>query len=201
METIENINKYTISRHAMERYSERIMGKEENIDINRFITLNEDKIKTDINKMITHGELIYSGKQYKSKDGKNANAVVDVFLRDCWIVLADNKSKNVITLYKIDLNLGDDFNKIYISKMMEKLTEAKVSLEETKQQVEEESNTYKRLITEAEFQIKEYKAMIKNLEELCVGYKIIVDNNIVKVSHANRELAEVVNQMIGKKEF
>lgn len=194
-------NLYTISRHAMERYSERLMGKEENIDINRFITLNEDKIKTDINKMISYGELIYTGKQYKSKDGKNANAVVDVFLRDCWIVLADSKSKNVITLYKIDLGLDDEFNKIYISKMLVRLNESKAALEETKKQVEAESNTYRELIAEAEFQIKEYKAMIKNLEELCVGYKTIIDNNIVKVSKANRDLAHVLNTMIGKKEF
>lgn len=194
-------NLYTISRHAMERYSERIMGKDENIDINRFITLNEEKIKTDINKMIQFGELIYTGKQYKSKDGKNANAVVDVFLRDCWIVLADSKSKNVITLYKIDLGLDDEFNKIYISKMLERLSESKVTLEETKKQVEAESNTYKKMIADAETEIKIYKSMIKNLEELCEGYKIIVDNNIVKVSKASREVAHILNTMIGKKEF
>lgn len=194
-------NLYTISRHAMERYSERLMGKEENIDINRFITLNEDKIKTDINKMIQFGELIYTGKQYKSKDGKNANAVVDVFLRDCWIVLADNKSKNVITLYKIDLGLDDEFNKIYISKMLERLSESKAALEETKKQVEAESNTYKEMIADAESEIKAYKSMIKNLEELCEGYKMIIDNNIVKVSKANRDVAHILNTMIGKKEF
>lgn len=194
-------NLYTISRHAMERYSERLMGKEENIDINRFITLNEDKIKTDINKMISYGELIYTGKQYKSKDGKNANAVVDVFLRDCWIVLADSKSKNVITLYKIDLGLDDEFNKIYISKMLERLSESKAALEETKKQVEAESNTYKEMIADAESEIKAYKSMIKNLEELCEGYKMIIDNNIVKVSKANRDVAHILNTMIGKKEF
>lgn len=194
-------NLYTISRHAMERYSERIMGKEENIDVNRFITLNEDKIKADINKMISYGELIYTGKQNKSKDGKNANAVVDVFLRDCWIVLADNKSKNVITLYKIDLGLDDEFNKIYISKMLERLNESKVALEETKKQVESESNTYKKMIADAETEIKVYKSMIKNLEELCEGYKMIVDNNIVKISKANKEVVDCLNTMIGKKEF
>lgn len=194
-------NLYTISRHSAERYAERIMGKDENIDINRFITMNEDKIKTDINKMIQFGDLIYTGKQYKSKDGKNANAVVDVFLRDCWIVLADNKSKNVITLYKIDLGLDDEFNKIYISKMLERLSESKAALEETKKQVEAESNTYKEMIADAESEIKAYKSMIKNLEELCEGYKMIVDNNIVKVSKANREVAHVLNTMIGRKEF
>ena len=62
MEAIENAINYTISNHSKQRYAERIMGKED-IDVNRFITLNEDKIKTDINKLIQYGEMIYSGKQ------------------------------------------------------------------------------------------------------------------------------------------
>ena len=49
MEVTENKIEYKISRHAQERYSERIMDKEDTMEINRFITLNEDKIKTDIN--------------------------------------------------------------------------------------------------------------------------------------------------------
>ena len=103
MEVTENVITYTISAHAKQRYSERIMGKEDT-DVNRLITLNEDKIKTDINKMINYGQLIYSGKQ-SQKDGKGN--IVDVFLKDCWVVIADSRIKNVITLYKIDLGLGD----------------------------------------------------------------------------------------------
>ena len=94
------------------------MGKEDNIDINRFITLNEEKIQTDINKLINYGQLIFTGQQ-SSRDGKRS--LVDVFLNGCWIVLADNRSHNVITLYKIDLGLDEEFNKIYISKMLDKL--------------------------------------------------------------------------------
>ena len=197
MEVIENKIEYTISAHAKQRYAERIMGKED-IDVNRFITLNEDKIKTDINKLIQYGDLIFTGKQ-TNKDGKNS--MVDVYLKDCWIVLADSRIKNVITLYKIDLGLDDEFNKAYISKMMEKLNANKSVLESVQQQVQEESNTYREMIKDAETQIKEYRSMIKNLEELCTGYKTIIDNNCVKVSQANRDVAEVLNTLIGKKEF
>lgn len=197
MEVTENVITYTISAHAKQRYSERIMGKEDT-DVNRFITLNEDKIKTDINKMINFGELIYTGKQ-SQKDGKGN--IVDVYLKDCWVVLADSRTKNVITLYKIDLGLDDEFNKAYVSKMLEKLNICKEGLEIIKQQVQTESNMYREMMAEAETQIKEYRGMIKNLEELCVGYKTIVDNNNVKVAQANKDVAEVVNTMIGKKEF
>ena len=197
MEVTENKIEYKISRHAQERYSERIMGKEDT-DVARFITLNEDKIKTDINKLIQYGQLIYSGKQ-SQKDGKGN--IVDVFLKDCWVVIADSRIKNVITLYKIDLGLGDEFNKAYVSKMLEKLNANKEVLENVHRQVQEESNTYREMINDAETQIKEYRSMIKNLEELSIGYKTVIDNNCVKITQANRNVAEVVNQMINKKEF
>lgn len=188
---------YNISAHAKQRYAERIMGKED-IDVNRFVTLNEDKIKTDINKLIQYGELIYTGKQ-SQKDGKGN--VVDVYLKDCWVILADGRVKNVITLYKIDLGLDEEFNKAYVSKMMEKLNDCKENLESVRQKVQTESNTYREMIADAEAQIKEYRGMIKNLEELCVGYKTIIDNNCVKVSQTNKDVVDVLNTLIGKKEF
>lgn len=197
MDSNENKIEYNISAHAKQRYSERIMGKEDT-DVARFITLNEDKIKTDINKLIQYGQLIYSGKQ-SQKDGKGN--MVDVFLKDCWVVIADSRIKNVITLYKIDLGLDDEFNKTYISKMMEKLNANKEVLENVQRQIQTESNTYKEMINEAEIQIKEYRSMIKNLEELCSGYKTVIDNNCVKIAQANRDVVEVLNTLIGRKAF
>lgn len=198
MENTENVVEYKISNHAMKRYAERIMGKEDSTDVNQFVTLNEEKIKTDINKLIKYGEVIYTGKQ-SQKDGKGN--VVDVHLKDTWIILADGKVKNVITLYKIDLGLDDEFNKSYVSKMIDKLNSQKANLEQTKLDVKSESDMYREMINDAESQIKEYRSMIKNLEELCVGYKSIIDNNCVKVSQANREVTEVLNTLIGRREF
>ena len=174
------------------------MGKEDGIDVSRFVITNEDKIKTDINKMINFGQLIYTGRQSK-KDSKGN--IVDVYLKDCWVVLVDSKANNVITLYKIDLGLDDEFNKTYISKMMKKLNTNKEVLESVQQQVQEESNTYREMINDAETQIKEYRGMIKNLEELCVGYKTVIDNNYVRVAQANKDMVEVLNTLIGRKEF
>lgn len=197
MENTKSIE-YKISAHAETRYAERIMDKDSKNDINRFIVENREKIKTDINKMIEYGSLLYTGKQ-SHKDGKGN--IVDVFLKDTWIVIADSKARNVITLYKIDLGLDDEFNKLYISKMMEKLNQSREMFESVRLQVQTESNMYKEMIEDSENQIKEYKSMIKNLEELCSGYRAIIDNNHVKISQSNKEMAEILNQMIGKKEF
>ena len=105
---------YTISKHARERYAERIMDKEHKADIARYVIENEEKINTDINKMIEYGNVIYQGEQIR--DGKKCN--ISVVLKDCWIILCDQPKSTVVTLYKIDFGLDDDFTKIYIEKMM-----------------------------------------------------------------------------------
>lgn len=189
---------YKISKHAMTRYAERLLNKDNPNDINRFIVENEDKIKTDINKMVSYGDMIFAGKQ-SQKDGKGN--VLNVYLKDTWVVLVDIKSEIVVTLYKIDLGCGDDFNLQYISKMMEKLNEKKNNLAFIQTEVEAESITYRELIDDAQAQINEYKAMIKNLDDMCNGYQLIIDNNRVKVSQANMEVANVVNTLVGKREF
>lgn len=192
------LTNYKISEHCKKRYAERIMSKDDNHDINKFIVDNDDKIKTDVNKLITYGEIIFQGKQ-SQKDGKGK--VLNVYLKDVWVVLVDSSSNTVVTLYRIDLGCGDEFNLQYISKMLDKLNQNKENLTSVLLEIEEESKTYKELIDSAQSQINEFKSNIKNLEALCSSYQTIIDNNRVKVSHAQREVADVVNTLIGKREF
>lgn len=189
---------YKISTHAKERYVERLMGKSDNNEIQRYIVENNDKITTDLNKMIQYGSLVYTGKQ-SQKDGKGK--VLNVYLKDTWCLLVDSQSEVIVTVYKIDLGCGDEFNQQYISKMMEKLNESKKDLEDTQLAVLKESNMYKEMIADAQSQIFEYKSMIKNLESLSESYQTIIDNNLVKISQANREVAEIINTLISKREF
>ena len=192
------MKEYKISQHAKERYAERIMGKDNKNAINKFVLENENKIKTDIYKMIEYGRIVFTGKQSKT-DGKGK--VLDVYIKDTWIILVDEPGNTVVTLYKIDLGCGDEFNLQYIAKMIDKLNQSKEKRMSVKLEVEIESNTYKEMIADAETQIREYKSFIKNLESLCEGYKTIIDNNLIKVSQVERDVADVLNTLIGKREF
>lgn len=198
MEATKNKNEYKISSHCQQRYAERIMGKEEKTDAARFVSLNEDKIKTDINKMIEYGNCIYSGRQ-SQKDGKGK--VIDVYVQDTWVLLVDERERVVVTLYKIDLGLGDEFNNTYVTKMLDKLNSTKATLEDIQKQVQEESDMYRKMIDEADTHIKERRSEIKNLEELSEAYKIIINNNCVKVAQANKDVTDVLNKLIEKKVF
>ena len=100
-----------ISKHAEERYAERIMSYEEKVDRSVFIAQHKDKIEKDLNKMKDFGQLLYSGKSLK--DDKT---IVDIYLNGTWVLLVDKNKDLLITVYKVDLKVDEDFTKEYISK-------------------------------------------------------------------------------------
>ena len=188
---------YTISKHARERYAERIMDRKHKTDIARYSLENEEKITEDINKMIQYGEEIYSGKQ--NRDGKSYN--ISVILKDCWIILCDPGKAIVVTLYKIDFGLDDDFTKLYVAKMIEKLNAAKEKLNNDTVKIRQENQDYAILIENNKKLINEYKAKINSITALNEAYQEVINNNSVLISVAEEEVVDVVNRLIGKKEF
>lgn len=188
----------TVSKHAKERFAERIMDRSTVFDINKFIVENEEKIETDISKMVNYGTLVYTGKQYRD----NKNNTVKVYVNGCWIVLMDASNNKIITLYKIDLVAGDDeFNKEYIKRKLSQLENAKEALETATQKRAAVADEYLQKIKENERQIAEFRSCIKNLENLNESYRQIMENNVVEVKQAEMDVVEVINSMLGKKEF
>lgn len=186
-----------VSNHAKERYSERIMDKDNKADMLVFIQKNEQKIKEDIFKMITYGELLYSGKPTVDYNKQP----VDIFLKDTWVVIVDIAKQNVITLYSIDLGLGDEFNKQYIEKLLEKLKHAKERHEEALIGINTQIDTYNTIIKENVDQINEYRRIIKSLENQNQGYLEVIDNLRVENTAAERGVRDVIAVMTGKKVF
>lgn len=186
-----------VSNHAKERYSERIMDKDNKADMLVFIQKNEQKIKEDIFKMITYGELLYSGKPTVDYNKQP----VDIFLKDTWVVIVDIAKQNVITLYSIDLGLGDEFNKQYIEKLLEKLKQAKERHEEALIGINTQIDTYNTIIKENVDQINEYRRIIKSLENQNQGYLEVIDNLRVENTAAERGVRDVIAVMTGKKVF
>jgi len=191
---LENLK---ISQHAKERYAERIMDKDNKIDMNIFITNNETKIKTDISKMIEFGQLLFSGKPV---DLYNRQPVY-IFLNGTWVIIVDIKKLNVVTLYSIDLGLGSDFNNQYICKLMDKLYSAKENLSSVQEELQKQADTYKELMHENEVAIAEYKKIIKSLEQQNAGYAEVLDSLQSREVIAEKEVRDIVATMIGKKVF
>lgn len=183
-----------ITKHAQERYAERIMSYDEKTDINRFISLNSEKIKTDLEKMIEFGTCIYSGPSIKQQ-----NSIVDIYLKDFWVILVDKAKDNIITVFKVDLGVGEEFTKEYIDKILEKLEMAKQNHESVVQAIESQVGDYKELINENEQEINHFKKIIKSLEQQNESYKSLVNELNTNKKISEQQVRDVIEIFTGGK--
>lgn len=186
-----------ISTHAKERYSLRIMDKDSKSDVAVFIAQHEQKIKEDIYKIIQYGTLLYSGKSV-SEFNKQP---VDIFLNGTWVIIVDIAKANVITLYSIDLGVGNEFNQEYINMLMKKLNAAKEEYNTVCTGINTQTETYSSIVKENTEQINEYKQIIKALEKQNQAYTDVINSLEVDKTIAEKEVREIIATMIGKKVF
>lgn len=184
---------YTISKHAQQRYAERIMDKECKSDVAGFINSHAEKIQTDINKMIEYGTLIYQGEL--ESQGTN----YDVYIHDTWIVLADSKSQKVVTLYAIDLGVGDEFNRDYICLLLERLHSAQSAFEEKNKELTERVNEWEEQIRENSEKIRDLRKTANALEQANENLEAVIADYKTQKYAAGQEVREIVRTLIGKK--
>lgn len=184
-----------ITNHAAMRYAERIADQESLADINKYIQLHRAKIEEDINTMAEHSELIYTGRA-----GSKEKCPVNVFLSGTWILLLDISKSRVITLYKVDFHVGEEFNKQFIELMREKMDLHKAELENKRKEISEQRNTYLQIVKENEAQIAEFRSSIKNLEKLNADYKDIIETMDAECTSAELAVRQDVEALMRKYE-
>lgn len=193
-----NLDTLKFSNHAKERYAERIMDKETKLEVNVFIQEHEEKIKSDITKMIQYGTLLYSGKPTSDIYDRRP---VDIYQNGLWIIIVDTGRNNVVTLYSIDLGVGDELNQEYVGKLLGMLNAAKQNYEEVKAEIELQANTYRDIIAQNESIIATYRKDIKELEKYSEDLRGVIEGLETRTTLADREVRDIVAKMIGKKIF
>ena len=179
---------YSLTNHARERYAERIMGKDNKLEVQSFIAQHEDKIYEDIEKMIQYGEVIYEGQQVRSKDTKPSRYI----LRNNWLVVVNPQDKKVVTLYKIDLGAGDEMNQIYMDTMLKKLAEAKSRVAEKVDVLKTLTASYKDAIKQNQDMIAEYKKKITSLENQNESLSNLLQEETTNMAIAEEEVRDIV---------
>lgn len=188
--------KAQVTNHAAVRYAERIAGKDSKLDVNTYVVQNIDKINNDVNNMLDHSTLLYCGKV-----GPKNNNIINVFLSGTWVLFLDENKDKVITLYKVDFNVGEDFNKQFVSKICERIETHKKELEELKEKVAGQRDSYLQIIEDNKLQINEYKEAIKNLEDLNSDYQDIIKKMDAEYLSSEIVIRKDIEDLVMKKEF
>lgn len=185
-----------ISRHAEERYAERIMSKDDKGDIIRFISNHKEKIQKDFEKMIAYGTLLYTGTSLKDKNRK-----CEVYLNDLWVLIFDPGSDTVVTLYRIDLGVGEDLNKEFLERALNNITLSKEQKVEIDQIADKIIQECREIISQNENEISKLKQQLKRLEEENKFNLECIKEQNAKKQYSDDLIRQNVEILIGRKTF
>lgn len=183
------------TEHVLERYAERIQDKKGRTEIKSFVAQNQDRIKENIQKLFDSSTYLCGA---KIKEHNFTHFYVN---KDGWVIIVDKDKNKFITLYKVDLDLGSDFNKVYIEKMTENILEKVANLEEQENIVQTHKTDSAKEIEDNNSQIKTLKEQIKWLEEQnnLLSQQRTTEDSALAVQR--RELYTQIEKFIGAKVF
>ena len=184
-----------ISKHAEERYAERIMDRDTKGDAAVFVNQHKQKIQEDIEKMIEYGTLLYSGKSMKE------NTNVKIYIKDMWVIIVDSNKNLVVTLYDVDLGLGDELNKAFVEKAVSNIERAREKVEAEKVKADEDKINYMKMIKENESTIADYRKLIRSIESQNAAYSDIIKSITANVDRAEMDYREAVIILTAKQKF
>lgn len=186
----------TITRHAKERYAERIRGREDKTDIAVYVAQNEEKIVGDLNKMIEHGTKIYQGKS--PKDPKQRHAI---YRNGLWVLHVDPEKNVLITVYEVDLGVGKEINQVFVNACCEEIEQCYAHYDAVKAEVDQQDKLLQDQVTEVDHQINEYRQRIKELEALKEYSVSLRAANQTKLHVAEDKIMESVEKLTTKHHY
>lgn len=190
-EPLENM---TFTNHILERYVERTMGKTGN-ELKQFLAQNSDQIKEKILKLYEYSELFWYG---KIKDHDFTYFTIN---RDGWVMVIDKNKTTLVTIYQVDLGLGVEFNKQYISELKNYVSNELESIEELRNSYEKTAKDNNETIEE----LKEKNKLLQSeLEHNNNEIKFLEQEktlNLESISIREKQLHKKIEKFIGAKIF
>ena len=183
------------TEHILERYAERIQDKKGKTEIKSFVAQNRDRIKDNIQKLFDSSEYLCG---QKIKEHNFTHFYVN---KDGWVLITDKDKNKLITLYKVDLNLGSELNKLYIEKMITDIKGKINDLDNLELYIinHKEINKTEKEANDAE--IKELKEKIKFLEETNTLYAQKEKQMDAEFQVEQRKLFNQIEGFIGARVF
>lgn len=196
MEENENFDYLNIefTQHVLERYVERTMDKTSS-EIKQFLAQNEDKVKEQILKLYQYSEPFWYG---KNKDHGYTYFRIN---KNGWLIVIDRNKNKLITLYKIDLGLGEDFNKQYITAMTETVKDKTQEIENCREDYQNTVSNNNNVIEELKSQNDIMQAQIKANNDTIEMLGKNADIKLQKINIKEQELKAKIEKFVGAKMF
>lgn len=186
---------YEITRHAEERYVQRMMGYADKGEIGVYIAKNKELIQERINKLVEFGDLIFSG---KIKDGNH----LDFYVHDTWVILLDKKKERVVTLYKVEIIKADDaFNHEFVKKMQAKIKDLSIVIKQAMENNEIEKAEFREKIENNKRRIREYETLVSELKDSNNAYASLIETLDTEIHISYAEYKQAIEDLVADRIF
>lgn len=156
--------KINITRHAMERYAEKIKNVQKN-EINLKINQNAELYKEELNKMFEQSKIIYTGVMTSPENIKQTKDDVNYRLVDNIILITDLQDTKIITLYRIEFGFGRNSDKLLLNNLLEELDEKDTTYLKSMESVQQDKDSIQYNIFQLENEIQALRESLKALED------------------------------------
>lgn len=189
--TLEDV---TFTNHILERFVERTMSKTGN-EMKQYLVQNGDRVKEKLLMLYNSADLLWSG---KIKDHNFTHFYIN---KDGWIIVVDKEGKKLITVYKADLELDSEFNKLYVEKIKDKVREVNDKLLETEETMKQNKENNEQIINELQEENIDLKEKIEYNNAKITSLKQEDDLAMKEFSMLEKELHHKIEKFVNAKVF
>lgn len=189
--TLEDV---TFTNHILERFVERTMNKTGN-EMKQYLVQNGDRVKEKLLMLYNSADLLWSG---KIKDHNFTHFYIN---KDGWIIVVDKEGKKLITVYKADLELDSEFNKLYVEKIKDKVKEVNDKLLETEETMKQNKENNEQIINELQEENIDLKEKIEYNNAKITSLKQEDDLAMKEFSMLEKELHHKIEKFVNAKVF
>lgn len=183
-----------ITKHAKQRYVERIKGINDKQERDAYISTNCEQIETDINKMFDYMKLVYSGQIGGDKTTAKFYLHQDI----CFVLSTDDALR---TVYKINFPFPKETVKLVINGLKESIIAGNKTVCELGSVIKKENELLDFEIDRNSNEIKILEEQIDLLKSKNEMLTIEKENKSKEVKILNSEVKNYAEQLFGNTEF
>ena len=189
--TLEDVS---FTNHILERFVERTMNKTGN-ELKQYLAQNDKFVKEKLLMLYNSAELLWSGKI------REHNFTHFYINKDGWIIVVDREGKKLITVYKADLELDSEFNKMYVERIKNKVKEVNEQLTEFSINMKMKKEENEKIISELQAENIDYKEKIEYNTSKIQSLKQEDDLVLKEYSILEKDLHHKIEKFINAKIF
>ena len=186
-----------ITKHAKQRYVERVMGITGKQQIATAVTVSNDKINKEIENLFLESRLVFEGQVGGDKTTKEFYLHKDNEL----VLVLDGSFDNLVTIYRINFAFPKHVRDYVIEELIKTINEFNITIDNSREEVKSRLNEIDSEIQRENDIIKHYQSLIDAAKNNVSILQQTRENTLNHSSALFTERQIYINQLLSNNEW